>query len=135
MFLNKIILVISILALSGCASFDFGFGKPTEKPIIIATKAVEKTPLALADPAPLRLKVPKWKVVTPQNVDAIWKDLQDKKVDLVLFALTDDGYEELSVDMAEIRNLIATQRSIILKYKEYYETSQPSQQKEAISNK
>ena len=121
---NKFALVL-LLMLPGCATFDFGLGKPTEKPIQILTKPVEKTPLALADPAPLRLKVPRWQVVTPQNIDAIWKDLQDKKVDLVLFALTDDGYEELSVDMAEIRNLIATQRNIILKYREYYETTPP----------
>ena len=35
--------------------------------------------------------------------------------------LTDDGYEELAIDMAEIRAFIAQQREIIAKYREYYE--------------
>jgi len=44
-----------------------------------------------------------------------------------LFGLTDDGYESLSVTMAELRNHIAAQRQIIIKYKEYYEPAKPAQ--------
>lgn len=60
-------------------------------------------------------------VVTPDNVEEVWKKLADGKDDLVLFAITDNGYEQLSLTMAEIRNYIASQRQIIIKYKEYYE--------------
>lgn len=132
MYLNKLLVIALLTLLSGCNTFGFSFKRSEEKPVEVVTKPAEKLPLALTDPAPLRLKVPRWLIVTPQNVDAIWKSLQDKKVDLVLFALTDDGYEELSVDMAEIRNLISTQRSIVLKYREYYEAPHP---KDAVSNK
>jgi hypothetical protein len=120
MWQNKLILIFSTLALSGCMTFGFGKHEPVQ-PIETICKPIERTPLAVADPAPLRLKAPKWLIVTPANADAIWKDLGDKKTDLALFALTDDGYEELSTDIAEIRNLINTQRIIIQKYKEYYE--------------
>jgi hypothetical protein len=51
----------------------------------------------------------------------VWKKLEESNSDLVLIGLTDDGYESLAVTMAEIRNFIAEQRTIILKYKEYYE--------------
>jgi hypothetical protein len=40
----------------------------------------------------------------------------------VLFGLTDDGYETLSLTMAELRNFIAQQRAVTTKYREYYET-------------
>ena len=62
-----------------------------------------------------------WFVVTPENIDQVWAKLKEKNVDLVVFALTDDGYQELAMTMAEVRNYIATQRAIIVKYKEYYE--------------
>jgi hypothetical protein len=38
-----------------------------------------------------------------------------------LFALTDKGYEKLSLNFADIRNKLAEQRQIILSYKDYYE--------------
>jgi predicted GTPase len=62
-----------------------------------------------------------WFVVTKENIDQVWKKLEEDNVDLVLFALTDDGYQELAMTMAELRNHIASQRAIIVKYKEYYE--------------
>jgi hypothetical protein len=58
-----------------------------------------------------------------KHAEQVWKRLEEEKVDLVLFALTDDGYQELAMTMAELRNHIANQRAIIIKYKEYYEPS------------
>lgn len=92
------------------------------KPIEVVAKPVERTKLNISDPAPLKSRELKWIVVTPDNVDEVWKKLADGKTDLVLFALTDDGYEQLSISMSEIRNYISSQRQIIIKYKEYYET-------------
>lgn len=62
-----------------------------------------------------------WFVMTPQNAEQVWTRLKEQNVDLVVFALTDDGYQELAMTMAEVRNYIASQRAIIIKYKEYYE--------------
>lgn len=62
-----------------------------------------------------------WIVVTPENVNEVFKQLEEKNTDLVLFAITDDGYEKLASDMVLIRNYIAQQRLIIMKYKDYYE--------------
>lgn len=117
--------IISLLAvsslLSGCFSFPkFGSSKPVE-PIEIKTVPVEKTPLALENPQPLRLKPIDWVVVTPQNWEEVFKQMQSKEQNLVLFGLTSDGYQTLAVTIAELRNLINTQRIIIEKYKEYYE--------------
>jgi hypothetical protein len=70
---------------------------------------------------PLKAREMQWFVMTPQNAEEVWAKLKEKNVDLVVFALTDDGYQELAMTMAEVRNYIASQRAIIIKYKEYYE--------------
>ena len=115
------ILSISLLSINlvGCASFDL-FGS-REKPITVTTVPAEKTPLAITDPAPLKFKPIQWMVITPDNVDAVWERLSQDDEDVVVFALTADGYQQLAVTIAELRNLIATQRVIIQKYREYYE--------------
>jgi hypothetical protein len=121
------ILITSLLLLTnlgGCASWGL-FG-PKEKPITVSTVPLEKTPLALPDPAPLKSKPIRWVVITPANVEAVWERLAQDDDDVVVFALTADGYQQLAVTIAELRNLIATQRVIIQKYREYYEPAKPT---------
>lgn len=114
----KILVAATVmLALSGCSIFNW---KKVE-PVVIKKEEVARTPLNLPDPPPLKPSAPNWILITPANAERVWKDLQGRKADLVLFALTDDGYEELAVSMAELRNFIAQQRQILMKYREYYE--------------
>ena len=116
------ILITSLLLLTnlgGCASWGL-FGKRVE-PITVSTVPLEKTPLALPDPAPLKSKPIRWVVITPANAESVWERLAQDDDDVVVFALTSDGYQQLAVTIAELRNLIATQRVIIQKYREYYE--------------
>ena len=119
--MNARILLTAItlpLLISGCSVLGW---KSDVKPIEIQTKAVERTPLNLAEPTPLKGRELDWIVITPENAEEVFKRLREKNVDVVLFAITDEGYEALSLSMAEIRNYIAQQRAIIIKYKEYYE--------------
>jgi hypothetical protein len=87
----------------------------------VQTEAIERTPLNLPDPPPVKPSSMKWVIITPENADAVWEKLKKSNTDLVLFGLTDNGYENLSVTMMEIRNYINQQKTIILKYREYYE--------------
>lgn len=115
------ILLTSLSLISGCASF-FPFGSKSEvKEVQIQKKEVERTRLDLPMPPPLKAREMQWFVMTPQNAEEVWVKLKEQNVDLVVFALTDDGYQELAMTMAEVRNYIASQRAIIVKYKEYYE--------------
>jgi len=104
---------LALTSLTGCNSI---------KPISVLSKPVEKTPLGLEDPDPLKAKKVEWIVVTPENVDEVFAKLQEKGHNVVLFAVTEDGYQQLAITMADLRNFINTQRNIIIKYKEYYET-------------
>ena len=122
-------LTISLLlatSLSGCGTFSFG-GKV--KPIEVITKAQEKTPLDIPMPDPLRLKPIEWTLVTPGNAEEVFTRLESQGENLVLFTLTDDGYQQLAITISELRNYINTQRTIILKYKEYYEPKKEESKK------
>ena len=120
---HLLILTTLPLLISGCASFSL-FGDRV-KPIEVQTKAVERTPLNLPDPPPIVVREVKWIVVTPDNVEKVFKDLKEQNADLVLFAITDDGYEQLALTMADIRNYIASQKAVIVKYRNYYEPTGP----------
>jgi len=112
------LILLTPLLISGCSVF--GSWKTVE-PITIQKKAEERQKLNLPDPTPLKPRVPSWIIITPENAAQVWKHLLEEKVDLVLFGLTDEGYEELAINMADLRNFINTQRQIIQQYKKYYE--------------
>jgi len=120
-----IAIIIAASMLQGCALL----GWKAIEGIEIKKKAVDRTPLNLADPQPLKPTAPQWRVITPENQAQVFAELKSKNIDQVLFALTDDGYEELSVDIAQIRALIAQQRDIIVKYREYYEPKKTEEKK------
>ena len=120
-----IAVIIAASMLQGCALM----GWKAIEGIEIKKKAVDRTPLNLADPQPLKPTAPQWRVITPENQAQVFAELKSKNIDQVLFALTDDGYEELSVDIAQIRALIAQQRDIIVKYREYYEPKKIEEKK------
>jgi hypothetical protein len=120
-----IAVIVAASMLQGCALL----GWKALEGIEIKKKAVDRTPLNLADPQPLKPTAPQWRVITPENQAQVFAELKSKNIDQVLFALTDDGYEELSVDIAQIRALIAQQRDVIVKYREYYEPKKTEEKK------
>tara|TARA_B100000497_G_C7495492_1_gene302934 strand:+ start:188 stop:448 length:261 start_codon:yes stop_codon:yes gene_type:complete len=77
--------------------------------------------LNLPNPEPLKLRETKWVVVTKENADKIFEELEAKGQPVALFALTADGYEALSINIADIKTFIGTQKEIIIQYREYYE--------------
>ena len=82
----------------------------------------KREPLALDMPAPLELQDVDWIIITKENADEVFEKVKnDKNGDYALFALTDNGYEKLALNFADIRNKLAEQRQITLSYKEYYE--------------
>lgn len=59
-----------------------------------------------------------WYVVTSDNVDDFLLEYQDKTGDMVFFAISVPHYENLSLNLAELRRYIEAQQGIIV----YYET-------------
>jgi hypothetical protein len=63
----------------------------------------------------------RWIIITPDNVTSIWERMEQDGDTMVLFGLTDDGYQQLAMTIADLRRLIVTQRETLQKYREYYE--------------
>ena len=112
---NVLVSGLAIILLSSCVA-----GVKTLETYTIEKK---REPLALEDPKPLDLQDIDWIIITKDNADEVFEKIKnDKNGDYALFALTDNGYEKLALNFADIRNKIAEQRQIILSYKDYYES-------------
>jgi len=81
----------------------------------------KREPLAIEDPDPLKLQDIDWVIITKDNADEVFEKIKAGGGEYSLFALTDKGYEKLSLNFADIRNKLSEQRQIILSYKDYYE--------------
>lgn len=119
--IRYVAMILLLGSLQGCALFAW----ESIKGITVKKEEVARTPLNLRDAPPVKMATPKWIVITPQNAEKIWKQLEENKTDLVLFSLTDDGYEELAINLAEIRNYLEFQRKITEQYRKYYEPEKP----------
>ena len=107
-----LILSTLVLSLAACSAI---------RRIEVTTASIERVPLALSSVDTLELDEVTWIIITPENIDQIFKDLEKKNFDIVLFALTDGGYENISVNMAKIKKMVLQQKAIIAAYKRYYE--------------
>ena len=87
----------------------------------ILTAEVERQPLNLESPVPPGLEKIKWVIITSENAEEVFAKLEKDKIDPVLIGLTDEGYETLSLNFAQIRAYMIQQNEIINAYKEYYE--------------
>lgn len=95
---------------------------PQVKKIETVTQYIEKTPLNLEKPAAIEMSTINWILITPENSEQVFADLKSNGVDAVIFGVTDDGYETLSKNFAQIRSYIIKQNEIITQYKNYYES-------------
>ena len=107
--------VMLIILLTSCSFM------PREKQIEVVTKQIEKPKLNIEQVEPLDLKPVKWIVVTKENAEQIFTNLENKGKSIALFALDTDTYEVLSLNMEELKRYILTQKEVLIKYKEYYE--------------
>jgi len=118
----RYLVILSLVVLTGCSMFS-----KREPEIVIETKLVERTPLNLEQPAPLRLKNADWVIVTEANIDELINERKKNPDDFIAFyALDDTGYKTLAVTMQQLLAMIREQRLIIAKYKEYYEQTDRS---------
>ena len=108
------VLVLSSLFLVGCSFSNV-------KPLSVQNIGAERPKLSTPELPIIKLQEPKWIIVTPENVDQVFKDLEEKKYSLALVAITDDGYENISINTAKLLARIIEQRKIIALYKNYYE--------------
>ena len=91
------------------------------KPLEVLNLEVKREPLNLDQPDVADFESLKWYIINSDNAEEVFAKLKKENVDPVLFGLTDEGYEALSKNFAQIRHYIQKQNLIIESYKNYYE--------------
>ena len=110
---NALILPILITFLiSGCA---------TTSPLEVFTKEVERMPLDLQLPPVETLEQVNLIIVTSDNQEEVFAKMKEQGKDPVLFGLSDEDYELLSKNFAQIRAYMIQQGMTLDQYRKYYE--------------
>ena len=102
--------------LSSCAT--------TPQVISYKEEPIEKPALVLPATGTLELRDADWDIITPDALGQVFDKLQADGEPVVIYALTTEGYEQLSLNMADIIKLLSQQKAIIEAYKEYYEKTE-----------
>ena len=106
----------ALLAISGCTS-------SMPQRIEVSAKPIDKPELVLPDADGLRMREVKWVLLTPENFEEKLKDFEKSGRPIVFFALTDEGYENISMNFSSIRAYIQQQQAIIAAYENYYKNA------------
>jgi hypothetical protein len=104
-----------VLILASCSS-------PAE---IEHVRPVEVRTIEVPRPAPivpsvdqLRLRSVNWIIITPDNVEESFARIQSGE--LVLFAVTAEGYENIALNLSDVRAMIEQQQRIIAIYQRQF---------------
>lgn len=101
-----------LLLISGCAS------QPNR--IEVSATPVDRPELTLPNADRLNMRDIKWIIVTNENYEEVFNDLQKDGSPVALFGVTDKGYENLSLNLSDLRAYIQQQNAIIAAYENYY---------------
>jgi len=117
LILNALGFLSLTLLISGCSSLQ-------PRQIEVSTVPVQKPQLELPSTDEIRLRDVEWTLITPDNVEEVLEEAEESGRPVVFFALTDKGYENLGLNISDIRALIQQQQTIITAYENYYQESQ-----------
>jgi hypothetical protein len=111
----KYVLLLSAIFLAACGSST---KIEPVKPVEVRTLEVKRPAPVVPSVDQLSLREVKWIIITPENIDEKFKEIKTGEV--VLFALTTDGYKNIALNLSDIRALIDQQNKIIAIYKSQF---------------
>lgn len=103
--------ILLLLLISGCSLIP--------KEVQVQTKIVERQIPIQGHPKGVTMYPVTFYAVTEQNYEEFKEKFKNENADLVFFALSVPDYENLSLNMAELKRYIDQQKTIII----YYEQS------------
>ena len=115
---NNMIKIISVIALS---LFLNSCGLLPEKTISIFSMEKSREKLNLKTPTLEEMEKLRWIVITSNNATEVFAKMKAEGLDPVLFGLSDEDYELLAKNFAQIRSTLKQTQDILDRYKEYYE--------------
>ena len=115
-FFKGAFLVLLLLVLVGCSSMP--------KTVTYQSKPIDRQDLILPDTEPLDLSDVDWFIVTPETAEESFEKLKNQKLEIVFFAITEDGYKKLAINNQKMKKLLSDQKAVIMAYKKYYEDTE-----------
>lgn len=115
--------IVNVLGFTTILFVVSACGAPKPQPIQISAKPVEKPELVLPGADRVQTRKVDWYVVTAENFQEQIEKLKAKGKPIVFFALTDEGYEALALNLSDLRAFIQQQQAIIVAYEGYYKDS------------
>ena len=112
--------IISIIVLS---CFLTSCGLLPEKTVSIFTMEKSREKLNLKTPTLEEMEKLRWIVITSNNANEVFAKMKAEGLDPVLFGLSDEDYELLAKNFAQIRSTLKQTQDILDRYKEYYEAT------------
>ena|SRR6056300_525990 len=109
---SVLLLPILLIFLTSCSSI---------KQLEVFKTEVKRVPLNLEKPATPNMEKLNWIIITSENAEEVFAKMKEDGKDPVLFGLSDDDYEILAKNFAQIRAYIIKQGATLDSYKEYYE--------------
>ena len=102
------LVILSVLLLAGCGMKD------------VNIKATPVQPTVIHPPVPdqLQMREVKWTVFNREKIEKLLADYPGQEI--VLFALSAKGYENISLNMGEITRYIKEQKGVIIYYREEF---------------
>jgi len=113
--------MIKILGIITLCIFLNGCGLIGEKAIKIFTQEQPREKLNLKTPTLEEMEKLRWIVITSNNAQEVFDKMKKEGLDPVLFGLSDEDYELLAKNFAQIRSTLKQTQDILERYKEYYE--------------
>lgn len=117
--MKKLVIALLAVGLAGCSET----ARVLDKPVLY-----ERAELVVPNVAPVSQSNVTWTIITPENYEAKIKDIESKGGNAVLFSLTPQGYQNLSMNVAELRRYIQQQQAVIAAYQKYYKNDKPQPQ-------
>ena len=109
---NILIIALLAVAVSGCS---------TVRELQIFEQEVPREKLNLSHPEAAKMEPLQWVIITSENAEEVFAKLKEQGKDPVLFGLSDDDYQLLSKNFAQIRAYMIKQGATLDQYRKYYE--------------
>jgi len=102
-------LLLSSLLLSGCSWWQ-------QEKVVVQTKLVKPDIPLQVKPKPVTLNDVKFYVVTKDNLNDFLKKFEKENSELVFYAISVRDYEDLAINLSELRRYLLQQDKIIVYY-------------------
>lgn len=110
-YLKKSSLLLLAISIAGCASLD--------DTVVVKTEYIEQSIQLQERPKPVNLYPVKFFAVTEKNIDEFLTKFEKENGNVVFFAMSVTDYENMSLNVAELKRYIEQQKALIV----YYETN------------